>query len=151
MTRYTQRFEIDTTRDPDILDMIDDLKSGNQYAPAVRNGIRIMHNLVIDDDLSFIISDRFLNQYQNRSAVEDLRKALNLILAIEQLDIETIFVLYPHLIQPMIQYSIQFTGLNGMGRPLISYDSSFQASPQDESNPKEIPFDKDKAAANLLA
>jgi len=151
MTRWTRQYEVDDTRDPDILDKIDDLKSVNCYAPSVRDGIRIMHNLIMDNDLSFMISDEFLSKYRNKSAVRDLRNALNLMLAIEQMDIESIFTLYPHLVQPMIQYSIQFTGLGNLNRPLINYDSVPQASNHDQQEPKEIPFDREKAIDNLLS
>lgn len=150
MTRWTYRYEVDDTKDKDIIDKVDDLKSGNKYAPAVRDGLRVMHNIIIEDDLGYLLSNDFLNKYGRYNSVKDLKRALNLILAIEQMDIEMIFNLYPGLIQPMVMYSMNFTGMaNFVGQRQYA---TVEPSQQDSIlEPQEIPFDRNKAIQSLLS
>lgn len=149
MTRWSYRFELDSSKQEhnEVIDRADDLKSINKFSTAVRDGLRIMYDIIINDDLAYIISDQFMNRYHNRRSVKDLRRALNLIIAIEKGDIEFIFTLYPHLIQPMIRHSIQFTGL---GNHLSVGRQIEQPSIQDSFTPKEIPFNQESAIQKLL-
>lgn len=148
MTRWTKRFEVDDTKDPDLIDKIEDLTESNKYAPAVRDGLRVMHDIIINDDISLMISDWFINKYHNKKSVHDLRQALNLIVAIEDSDVDMIFTLYPHLLMPMIKHAMQFTGMNNYSS--YAPQPSAQPSAEDVYLEDEVPFDRNKAVLALL-
>jgi hypothetical protein len=151
MTRWSYKFELDSSKDDHlpIIEKVDDLKSINKFAPSVRDGLEIMYDIQVHDDIRHILSNKFRNQYGTKQSVKDLVKALNLLRAIELNDIETIFNLYPGLIQPMVKYSMQFTGMQNF----IGYvpQPRIEPSIQDVPQPKEVPFNKEQAIQSLLS
>lgn len=154
MTRWQYRFNLDSSKNDHrpVIDKVDDLKSINKFAPSIRDGLEIMYDIVVHDDIRHILSNDFRNRYGTKNSVKDLVKALNLLKAVEDHDVEMIFTLYPHLIQPMVKYSMNFTGMqNFIGyapQPQYRSEPSIQDYVVEE---KEIPFNREKAIQSLLS
>jgi len=151
MTRWTKKFEVDESRDPDVLDKIEDLIEMNTYAPATREGIRIMHNILVNNSLEHLLSDEFQNKWrQKASVVKDLRDVVNLMVALEKGDIDYIFDRYKHLEQPMVKHAVEYIGLGNLfiqpqfNQPNPSSTDSFVTEPEEL-------WDEDEVIANLLS
>lgn len=154
--RFTVKFQVDDTRDPDVLDIVDDLKNINKFAPSARDGLRIMHDIVINRSLDYLLSQELYDKYYTISggAFRDLRDIANLLIAVETNDVEGIIELFPHLRQEVIRYAVSYTGLNflsaaPMPRQQVLMNDEIES--EQDVVPVEQPFDAEQALKNFLA